>query len=293
MKIGFIGLGAMGKPMAINLIKKGSYSLIVNDLNQEAVKDLVSLGAVENDTPSEVAKNADIIITMLPDSPQVEAVSNELLENLNKDKIYIDMSTIDPKTTRKVHEKVSKTGAKMIDAPVGKTTEHAKEGTISIMVGGDVETVEKCKPVLSSMGTDIIYCGEIGTGETMKIINNLLTGIIVTANAEVLTLGVKAGLKLDTMLEVLRGTAANNGHLNITFPGKALKRDFSLGFATRLAHKDMNLAISLANAENFPLNIGATSTQVFGMARSLGFDNEDYTSVVKVMEQFADVEIKE
>src|SRR5699024_7769532 len=95
------------------------------------------------------------------------------------------------------------------------------------------------------------------------------------------------------MLEVLRGTAANNGHLNITFPGKALKRDFSLGFATRLAHKDMNLAISLANAENFPLNIGATSTQVFGMARSLGFDNEDYTSVVKVMEQFADVEIKE
>src|SRR5699024_1426170 len=101
MKIGFIGLGAMGKPIAINLINKGAYSLIVNELNQEDVRDLVSLGAVENDTPSEVAKNADIIITMLPDSTQVEAVSNELLENLNKDKIYIDMSTIDPKTTRK------------------------------------------------------------------------------------------------------------------------------------------------------------------------------------------------
>lgn len=293
MKIGFIGLGAMGKPMAKNLITKGDYSLIVNDLNQESMKELVDLGAVKSDSIGELAEKSDIIITMLPNSPNVEVVFEELLEYLNEDKLYIDMSTIDPSVTKKIAKKVKRTGASMIDAPVGRTTKHAEEGTISIMVGGEREIFDKCKPILSSMGSDIIHCGEIGSGETMKIINNLLTGIIVTANAEVLALGVKAGLKLDLILEVLRGTAANNGHLNITFPSKALKRDFTPGFATRLAHKDMNLAINLSNEVKYPLNIGSVSTQIFGMARSLGLDDEDYTSVLKVMEQFAGIEVRE
>lgn len=293
MKIGFIGLGAMGKPMAKNLIKKGGYSLIVNDLNKEAVKDLVSVGAEAAESANELVIKSDVIITMLPNSPQMEQVSSEFMEHLDETKIYIDMSTIDPSTTRKVYKKVIATGAKMIDAPVGRTTDHAKEGTISIMVGGEKEVVNQCKPILSAMGTDIIYCGGIGNGETMKVINNLLTGIIVTANAEVLTLGLKAGLSLETMLDVLRGTAANNGHLNITFPAKALKGDFTPGFATRLAHKDMNLAINLANDVNFPLSIGSASTQVFGMARAMGFDDEDYTSVIKVLENFTDIEVRE
>jgi len=292
LKIGFIGLGAMGRPMAINLIKKGGYSLIVNDLNKGYVKELVDSGAEEGSSNIDVVRKSDVLITMLPNSPQVEQVVDEVLDHLNENITYIDMSTIDPAVTRKVYKKVHKTGAKMIDAPVGRTTAHAKEGTISIMVGGETSIVEKCKPILSAMGTDIIHCGEIGSGETMKIINNLLTGIIVTANAEVLTLGVKAGLNIETMLEVLRGTAANNGHLNITFPAKALKGDFDPGFATRLAHKDMNLAINLSNELSFPLNVGSTSTQLFGMARSLGFDNEDYTSIIKVMEKFSGVSVR-
>lgn len=296
MKIGFIGLGAMGRPMAKNVLKKSGYSVVVNDINEEAVEELVRLGAEKANTPAAVAKACDIIIIMVPNSPHVETVvlgENGLIHSLSEGKIVIDMSTIDPAVTRFVAEKVERTGAKMIDAPVGKTTDHAKEGTLSIMVGGDEEVYEKCKPILSCMGTELIYCGPIGSGHTMKIINNLLTGIIVTANAEVLSLGVKSGLKLDTMLKVLRSTAANNGHLNITFPTKAFKGDFSPGFATRLAFKDMNLALSLSSQMNFPLHLGAACTQVFNMARSLGFDDEDYTSVLKVMEQFANVQVRE
>lgn len=293
--IGFIGLGAMGKPMAKNLITKGNYSLMVYDLFESAVEELKQSGAKAASSVGELTAACDVIITMLPNSPDVESVvyqKNGILENLKSNTILIDMSTIDPAVTKKVSEDIEAKGGKMIDAPVGRTTDHAKEGTLSIMVGGQEELFMECKPILSCMGTDITYCGPIGSGETMKIVNNLLTGILVTANAEVLTLGTKAGLKLETMLEVLRSTSANNGHLNVTFPAKAFKGDFSPGFATRLAFKDMNLALSLAGQLNIPLMMGSTSTQLFNMSRGSGHDNDDYTSVITVYEQIAGVTVR-
>jgi 4-hydroxybutyrate dehydrogenase/sulfolactaldehyde 3-reductase len=294
-RIGFIGLGAMGKPMAKNILKKGIYDLTVFDLNKTAVEDLKDMGATAAESVADLTRSSDVIITMVPNSPNVEAIvynADGILQHIKANTLLIDMSTIDPAVSRRVAKDIAKKEARMIDAPVGRTTDHAKEGTLSIMVGGDEDLFEECKPILSCMGTDIIYCGPIGSGETMKIVNNLLTGILVTANAEALTLGKKAGLKLETMLEVLRSTSANNGHLNVTFPAKAFKGDFTPGFATRLAYKDMNLALNLAGQVNLPLMLGSTSTQLFNMARSTGHDNDDYTSVITVLEELAGVTVR-
>jgi 4-hydroxybutyrate dehydrogenase/sulfolactaldehyde 3-reductase len=294
-KIGFIGLGAMGKPMSKNLIRKGSYELTVFDFNTQAVEELVQLGAKAAASASEVAAQSDVVITMLPNSPDVEAAvlgAGGVLSGLRPGSILIDMSTIDPAVTRKVAEAVEAKGSKMIDAPVGRSTDNAHDGTLLIMVGGLEEVFEECKPILLCMGSDLVHCGPIGSGETVKIVNNMLTGIIVTANAEALTLGVKAGVKLETLLQVLRSTAANNGHLHATYPVKALKGDFSPGFAIRLAHKDMNLALSLGGQNNVPLAVAAASTQLFSMARGLGHDNHDYTSVISVVEDCAGIKVR-
>jgi 4-hydroxybutyrate dehydrogenase/sulfolactaldehyde 3-reductase len=293
--IGFIGLGVMGRPMAKNIISKGNFSVKVFDLNTEAVKALTASGAEEKTSATELASECDVIITMVPSSQNVEAAilgPNGILEGLRPGTIVIDMSTIDPAVTRKVAKEVGVKGGRFLDAPVGRTSTHAEEGTLSIMVGGDEDLFEACRPILSCMGTDLIYCGPVGSGETMKIINNLLTGMIVAANAETLALGAKAGLRLDSMLEVLRSTQANNGHLNGSFPSKAFRGDFTPGFATRLAYKDMNLALSLAGQLNVPLSVAAASTQLFNMARSMGHDNDDYTSVIRVMEQFTGMEVR-
>lgn len=294
-RIGFIGLGAMGKPMAKNILKNGNYELSVYDLNKDAVEELKDAGAKAAESLADLTKSSDVIIMMVPNSPNVEAVVYQpdgLLQHIQPNTILIDMSTIDPAVSKKVANDIEAKGARMIDAPVGRTTDHAIAGTLSIMVGGEEDLFEECKPILSCMGTDLIYCGPIGSGETMKIVNNLLTGILVTANAEALTLGKKAGLKLETMLEVLRSTSANNGHLNVTFPAKAFKGDFTPGFATRLAYKDMNLALNLAGQVNLPLMLGSTSTQMYNMARSTGHDNDDYTSVITVLEELAGVTVR-
>jgi 4-hydroxybutyrate dehydrogenase/sulfolactaldehyde 3-reductase len=293
--IGFIGLGAMGRPMAKNLIRKGNYKLRVFDYVQASVDELVALGADQANSSAEVAEGSDVIILMLPNSPDVEAAmlgAGGVLEGLRAGAIVIDMSTIDPAVTRKAAAAVEAKGGRMLDAPVGRATSNAVDGTLLIMVGGDEALFEECKPILSCMGSDLVHCGPIGSGETVKIVNNMLTGIIVTANAEALTLGVKAGVKLETLLEVLRSTAANNGHLHTTYPVKALKGDLTPGFATRLAFKDMNLALSLGSQTNVPLAVAAASTQLFNMARGLGHDNHDYTSVISVVEDCAGIKVR-
>ncbi|CAG7616822.1 NAD(P)-dependent oxidoreductase [Paenibacillus allorhizosphaerae] len=294
-KVGFIGLGAMGRPMSKNVIAKGKYELTVYDLFDKAVEELVSHGARAATSAAEVAENSDIVITMLPNSPDVEAAvlgPSGVLSGLRPGSVLIDMSTIDPATTRKIADAVHTKGCRMLDAPVGRSTANAEDGTLLIMAGGDEDLFEECKPILSCMGSDLVHCGPIGSGEIVKIVNNMLTGIIVTANAEALTLGVKAGVKLETLLQVLRSTAANNGHLHATYPVKALKGDFSPGFAVRLAYKDMNLALSLGGQLNVPLSVAASSTQLFNMARGLGHDNHDYTSVISVVEECAGIKVR-
>ncbi len=206
MIVGFIGLGTMGGPMARNLVAK-SHRVIVYDVQPAAVRALTDAGASTAATPKEVAAASEIVITMLPDAPDVERVAlgrDGIVEGIRPGAVYIDMSTIDPGTTRKVGAAIAAKGAAMIDSPVGKTADHAVAGTLTLMVGGPAEVVARCREVLDCMGTDFFHCGELGAGQTMKLLNNLLAAAVGEASIEALVAGTKAGLTLDTMLSVLR-----------------------------------------------------------------------------------------
>jgi 3-hydroxyisobutyrate dehydrogenase-like beta-hydroxyacid dehydrogenase len=295
LALGFIGLGAMGRPMAKRLLEHG-YRLTVYDVLPDRTRELVKLGAAPSTSPRAVAAASEVLITMLPDSPDVQAAvygPEGVISGLRQAGILIEMSTIAPSVTRTIAKAVGAVGGRMLDAPVGRTSRHAEEGDLLIMVGGERNLLDEVEPILRCFGKDLVYCGPVGTGETMKLVNNLLTTTIVAANAEALTLGVKAGLELDTMLSVLRSTAASNTHLRSTYAEKALRRDFTPGFATRLAVKDLQLALGMAADHRLPAGVGAAALQLFTMARARGHDGDDYTSVITVLEELAGVELCE
>lgn len=294
-RVGFVGLGTMGGPMARRLVAAG-YDTAVYDIVAERVNALEAVGARAARSPREVAAASDLVITMLPDSGDVLAAlggADGLSEGLRAGTVLVDMSTISPTVTREVAKQVESRGAAMVDAPVGRTSRHAEEGDLLIMIGGDEAVVARVEPVLAHFGHDRVRCGPIGSGETMKLVNNLLTATIVAANAEALVLGVSAGLELSTILNVLRSTAASNTHLRVTYAEKALRRDFSPGFATRLAAKDLRLAVSLAAEQQLPVALGAAAWQMFNTACREGHGGDDYTSVLTVLERLAGLELKE
>lgn len=294
-RVGFIGLGAMGTPMCRRLLTEG-FQTTVYDVSSERMQELATEGSHLAHSAAAVAAESDILVMMVPDSPQVEAVmlgDNGVLAGLAPGSLIVDMSTISPSTTRRMAALAEAAGSRLIDAPVGRTSRHAEEGDLLIMVGGSDDDVDRALPVLRAFGKDIIRCGPVGTGGTMKLTNNLLTATIVAANAEALVLGVSAGLELDTVLKVLRMTAASNTHLKTTYAEKALRRDFSPGFATKLAVKDLRLALGLAIDEQLPIAVGSAALQLFSAACGEGHANDDYTSVITVLERLAGVELHE
>jgi len=226
MKVGFIGLGTMGAPMARNVQKKG-HALVVFDVNRASVDALVASGATAAASPKDVAAASDIVITMLPDAPDVERAAlghDGIVHGIRPGAIYVDMSTIDPGTTRKVGAAIHAKGAAMIDSPVGKTADAAVAGTSTLMIGGDPGVVARARPVLECMATDLFLCGPLGAGQTMKLINNLLAAAIGEASVEALVAGTKAGLTLDLMMSVLRTTMAWNQHLAVSMPKRVARR---------------------------------------------------------------------
>lgn len=293
--LGFVGLGAMGGPMAHRLLQRG-YSLTVYDALPPAMEPVRQAGAAICASPKAVAEASDVVVTMLPDSPDVQAAvlgPDGVLAGLRPGAVLIEMSTIAPAVTRQVAESVTAAGCRMLDAPVGRTSRHAEEGDLLIMVGGDASLLEEVRAILECFGHDIVHCGAAGSGETMKLVNNLLTSSIVAANAEALVLGVAAGLELETVLSVLRSTAASNTHLRSTYAEKALRRDFTPGFATRLAIKDVRLALELASGLRLPVGVGAAAQQLLAQAAAQGHETDDYTSVITVLENLAHVELEE
>src|SRR5215210_7744772 len=215
MKVGFIGLGVMGGPMALNVLK-GGHELTVFDLNPEAVAQLTSAGARTAASPREVGSASEVVVTMLPEPHHVEKVvlgEDGIAAGLPPNGVVIDMSTIDPQTSQKIGAELLRRGMHMVDSPVGKTSEHAVSGTLTLMVGGEPEIIERVKPVLDCMGNEIYLCGGPGMGHAMKITNNLLATTIMAANTEALAIGVKSGLTLELMLEVMKTTMAWNNQL--------------------------------------------------------------------------------
>lgn len=293
-QVGFIGLGMMGKPMAHNLVKAG-FVLTVYDIIGASVEELVAVGAKRASSPAKVAEQSDIIITMLPTSSVVEEVvtgSLGVLEGLKAGAILIDMSTIDPNTTMKVGAAIHSKGGRMLDAPVSRGEPAAVTGTLSIMVGGEAEVLEECQPILKALGTDIFHCGSLGTGEVVKLVNNLMVGIFVPAISEALVFGLKSGAKLETILKVIRASSANNWLLDNVFQNKVFQGKFEPGFSINLMHKDLGLAIAAADRLAIPLPLAALSRQLYGVARSLGKGGKDYTAIITPLEEVTGVKAR-
>jgi 4-hydroxybutyrate dehydrogenase/sulfolactaldehyde 3-reductase len=294
MNVGFIGLGTMGAPMARNLLKKG-HSLVVFDVVPSSVKGLVDAGAKAAATPKDVAAASEMVITMLPDAPDVERVAlgpDGVVAGLKPGSVYIDMSTIDPATTRRVGAAVAAKGASMIDSPVGKTADAAVAGTLTLMVGGPADVVARCKPVLDGMGTDFFHCGALGAGQTMKLLNNLLAQTIGTANVETLVAGVKAGITLDTMMAVLRTTMAWNQQLGVAMTKRSLAGDFKPGFMTKLAHKDCRLALSMIDTMHLRTPVTHATLAALDDAMQGGIGDDDVGAMLKLREEQAGVKVR-
>ena len=295
MKVGFIGLGVMGGPMAANILK-GGHQLTVYDRSLEAVERLVQAGAKAASSPKEVGAASEIVVTMLPEPQHVEQVvlgKDGLAESLQPGGIVIDMSTIDPRTSQRVGDELRKRGFEMVDSPVGKTSEHAATGTLTLMVGGNPAAIEHAMPVLKCMGTDTFLCGGPGMGHAMKITNNLLATTIMVANTEVLAIGIKSGLTLELMQEVMRTTMAWNQQLAVAMPKKAFLGDDSPGFAVRLACKDVRLACDLAEAQGFKAEVGRAAQSTMEKAIAMGLGERDTAALMKIREDQLGIKVRQ
>ena len=290
--IAFIGLGAMGGPMAQNIIRKGS-KVSVYDVVTEKMDPVVKVGGTPGKSLKDTIKNAEIVITMLPSTENVKSVitDNEGVLSIAKpNTIILDMSTIAPTGTDEVYRKCKEKNVAFIDAPVGRLVSHAISGDSLFMVGCDNEDAfKKIEPLLNAMGTTIIRCGKVGSGIRAKVVNNFQILSIAQITAEALTLAQKIGLDLDTFKEVNAGTTANNGQFHINFLSKVLQNDIEPGFTIDLAHKDMGLAIETANSFRVGLPVGSSVQAVYGQARSGKFAKKDFSALLDYACELAEV----
>lgn len=290
--IGFIGLGRMGRPMASNLHNKG-FALVVHDIDPAGMRQLVELGATEAASPAEVARQCDVVFTMLPGSPEVEATvlgKEGLIANGRPGLLIVDMSTVDPRTTDRLSQASRQAGMSVVDAPVGRLASHADRGECLFMVGGSAGDFARVQPMLQAMGTTIHHCGDVGTGMRTKLVNNYLAVVSCQLNAEALALSQRFGLDLHKTLEVIHGTTATNGQLKIAWPAKVLAGDIEPGFAIDLAHKDLTLILTAANDQRVPMPVAAAAREAYSMARAAQWGRKDFSAMVDVLCELARID---
>lgn len=286
-KVGFIGLGVMGAPMALNILK-GGHTLSVFDLNPDAVQRLVEAGATACATPREVGAASDFVVTMLPEPHHVDGAilgTDGVAEGLPKGGIVIEMSTIDPQTSQRIGDELRARGMNLVDSPVGKTSEHAVTGTLTLMIGGEPEAIARAEPVLDCMGNEKYYCGGPGMGHAMKITNNVLATTIMVANTEAIALGLKCGLTLEMMQKVMKNTMAWNSQFSTAMPKKGFLGDDSPGFAIRLAAKDVRLACELEERLGIPSRIGRGGLAALDAAIVAGYGDRDTARLQFMLEE--------
>jgi len=279
-RIGFIGLGAMGKGMARNLQNK-RFQLNVFDISPAPVGVLVQLGATEATSIAELTEASDIVVTMLPGSLEVEAAvlgESGVFTHGREGMLLPDMSNVDPETTDALAAKLDTSGMAMVDAPVGRLAQHANAGESLFMVGASDADLARVRPMLEAMGTAIHHCGAVGRGMRTKLVNNYLAIVSCRMNAEALTLSARFGLDLQTTLDVIHGTTATNGPLKINYATKVLTGDIEPGFAIDLAHKDLTLIVNAANQVKVPLPIAAAARESVSLARSTKFHDKDFSA---------------
>lgn len=281
-RVGFVGLGRMGRGMASNLRRK-QFSLCVHDVAEAPLRALEELGAERGGSLAGVARGAKAVLTMLPGPREVrEAVLGEggLLAHMEPNSVIVDMSTVDPATTDALASACAARGIGFVDAPVGRLAAHAERGESLFMVGASDADFERVRPMLEAMGTTVHHCGPPGAGTRTKLVNNHLAILLCTLNAEALSLTAAFGLDLERTLEVVHGTTATNGQLKVNWPNKVLKGDTEPGFAIDLAHKDLTLILDAANAARVPLPVAAAGRETLSSARARGYGQQDFSALL-------------
>lgn len=292
MKIGFIGLGIMGKPMAKNLLKAG-HELRVYNRSKEPVEELVKAGATAAANAADAAKGVELVLTMLPNSPHVKSVmleDDKVADHMEKGSAFIDMSSINPIASREIAAALAKKGIEMLDAPVSGGEPKAIDGTLSFMVGGKKEVFDKFEPVLKAMGSSVVLCGDIGAGNVTKLCNQTIVAVNIAALSEALMLGRKAGVDPEAIYRAIRGGLAGSTVMDAKAP-MILDRNFKPGFRIDLHIKDLNNVMDAAKSVDSPIPLTA---QVFEMMKVLHGDGKgqcDHSALALVYEKLANTEI--
>ncbi len=287
-RVGFIGLGTMGMPMARNLIKAG-FSVTVYNRTTAKAATLVAEGATRANSPAEVAAGNSIIVTIVSDTPDVESVIlgwNGVIEKIQPGSVVADMSTISPDATRKIAARLTEKGCYMLDAPVSGGEQGAIDGTLSIMVGGDEQALEICRPVFQALGKSITHVGTNGMGQTVKLMNQILVAGNLNAVVEALMFGQKQGVDLGKAIDAVKGGAAGSWQLSNLGP-RMLKRDFRPGFKVGLMRKDLNLVMGAAESARVPLPATAVIRQMFTALKAESEDDQGTQALVKSLERLA------
>lgn len=290
--VGFIGLGNMGRPMALNLVKHG-FSLVVHDVDPAKVEPLRERGAKVADSAEHVATATARTIVMVETTQQVEAViagEHGIIRSATPGHIVISMSTIDPFVARRLGDTLAARNVAMLDAPVSGGTVRAISGELSVIVGGPAATFEACRDLFQAMGTKLFHVGALGQGLAMKLVNNMLGQVNRVAIAEALILGVKAGLDPQTIYDVVR-VSTGTSHAFETGVPKILARDFSPGGTIDITYKDQDLETTFAKQLGVPLLLANVTQQLYQMARAAGLNKEDGLAIIKVLERLAGVQV--
>lgn len=280
--VGFIGIGVMGMPMARNLIEAG-HQVRAFDINAEALATLASHGAEATTSAAAAATDVEFVVTMLPRSEHVEAAlfgPDGAAAALDEGALLIEMSTVLPSAFDRVAARLAEQGKRAIDAPVGRSSAHAVEGKLLIMVGGEDDDVARALPVLQCFGDTIVHCGPSGSGMRTKLINNYVSIVSNVVVAEGLAAAEAAGLDRDLVIDVLLGTTAGQGHLATTYPAKVLAGDLEPGFMVDLAHKDLGLALQMGQDTAVPLPMGEAALTVYELAQDEGRGRQDWTAIL-------------
>ncbi|MBI4198677.1 MAG: NAD(P)-dependent oxidoreductase [Chloroflexi bacterium] len=291
--IGFIGLGIMGMPMARNLMKAG-FPVVCYNRTASKAQALAKEGARAAGSPKEVARACPILITMVTDSPDVEAVAlgpEGILEGIQRDAVLIDMSTISPSVTRTIAARLGEKGAHMLDAPVSGGSWGAQSGALSIMVGGDEAVFQRCLPIFKGMGQNIVHVGPNGMGQVTKLVNQILVVGTMNAVAEALLFAAKAGADLEKTIEAVKGGAAGSWQLQNLGP-RLIKGDFAPGFMVKLQQKDLRIILDAADEMHLPLPATALVHQLFASLEAAGLGEEGTQALVKAHERLAGIEAR-
>ncbi|MCA1718924.1 MAG: 2-hydroxy-3-oxopropionate reductase [Actinobacteria bacterium] len=291
-KVGFIGLGIMGGPMAQNLMETG-YELVLYNRTTEKAEEIADDGATVAESPKEVAESCDVVVLMLPDSPQVEEIvegEDGVLEGLKEGALIVDMSTISPVVTRELAEKIEERGASMLDAPVSGGEPGAQQGTLAIMAGGSEEDFERARPLLEVMGDAITHVGPTGAGQTAKAANQIVVAVTLEGISEALVLASKAGVAPEKILEAISGGLAGSNVMEAK-KENFLEHDFEPGFRVDLHHKDLGIALATGREYGVSLPVTAIVDQMLESLKTKGRGDRDHSAILTLIEDQAQHEL--